>query len=149
MKLLREMIRKMILQEAELRPMRRRELSQKQQWDEAARIITKVLQGIGKPFGQSRLGRHSAELWYDGPNPPHMDKGDGYGNPPMVWIRKGDMGDAFDTQSRLKGTAVLEVGSDLYGSSSDVYAELEIQDIIADNGQELFDLLAKLISELQ
>ena len=148
MKLLRKTIREMILQEAELRPMRRKELSQKQQWDEVARIITKVLQGIGNPIGQSRLGRHSAELWNDGPNPPHMDKG--YSdNPPMVRIEKGDMGDAFDTQSRLKGTTVLEVGSDLHGGPADVYAELDIKDIVANDGQELYDLLDKLVSELQ
>ena len=149
MKLLRKTIRKVILQEAELRPMRRRELSQKQMWDEVARIITSVLQGIQNPIGQSRLGRHSAELWNDGPNPPRMDKSDEYGNPPMVWIRKGDMGDAFDTQSRLEGTTVLEVGSDLHGESFDVYAELEIRDIVTDNGQELYDILSKLVSELQ
>jgi len=128
--------------------MHRKELSQKQQWDEVARIITKVLQGIEKPFGQSRLERHSAELWNDGPNPPHMNKGY-YDNPPMVRIQKGDMGDAFDAQSRLKGTTVLEVLSDLHGGPADVYAELDINDIVADNGQELYDLLDKLVSELQ
>jgi len=149
MKNLRRLIRKVILQEAGLRPMRRRELSQKQQWDEVARIITKVLQGIGKPFGQSRLGRHSAELWNDGPNPPHIDKGGGYGNPPMIWIRKGDMGDRFDQKAQIKGTSILEVGSDLHGESFDVYAELEIRDIVADNGQALFEIINKLVGELQ
>lgn len=142
MKLLRQTIRNVILQESQS--------SQKQQWIEVSRIITQVLEGIKEgPIGISRLSRHSAEIFNDGPNPPHMDKGDEYGNPPMVWIRKGEMGDAFDTQSMLKGTTVLEVGSDLHGGPSDVYAGLEIQDIIDNSGQELFDLLVKLVDELQ
>ena len=132
----------MILQESQL--------AQNQQWKEVSRIITQVLQGIKQgDIGYSRLNRHEAEIFNDGPNPPYMEKGDEYGNPPMVWIRKGDMGDPFDTQSSLKGTTVLEVGSDLHGEPSDIYAELEIQDIIDSDGQVLFDLLVKLVDELQ
>ena len=150
MKLLRETVRKLILQDAQLRPIRNRELSQNQQWKEVTRIITQVLQGIKQgDIGYSRLNRHEAEIFNDGPNPPHMDKGDEYGNPPMVWIRKGDMGDRFDQKAQLKGTTVLEVGSDLHGAPAEVYAELKIEDIVADNGQELFDLLVKLVGELQ
>lgn len=150
MKLLRETIRKVILQEVGFPRMRRKELSQKQQWEEVARIITKVLQDIGKPFGQSRLGRHSAELWNDSGDPPHMDKSDIYGNPPKVWFRKG-MGERGDGQIYRggKGTMILEIGSDLYGESYDVNTELEIKDIIADDGQGLYDVLTQLTDELR
>ncbi len=142
MKLLREIIRRTILQESQV--------SQKQQWKEVSRIITRVLEGIKQgSIVYSRLDRHSAEIFNDGPNPPHMEKGDEYGNPPMVWIRKGDMGDPFDQKAQLKGTTVLEVGSDLYGNPSDAHAALEIQGIIDNRGQELFDLLTKLVEELQ
>lgn len=151
MKLLRETIRRIMLQEGGLPLSRQRELSQKLQWEEVARIITRVLQGLERrPIVYSRKNRHSAELFNDGPNPPHMDKADIYGNPPVVWLRKG-MGERGDMQIHRggEGTTVLEIGSDLHGSSTQVHTKLEIKDIIADDGQSLYDILTQLTDELQ
>ncbi len=147
MKITRGKLRKIIVE-----AMQSKQPTIKQQWAEVARIITQVLMGIKKgPIVYSRHGRHDAEIFNDLDNPPHMDKGDEYGNPPMVWIRKNlSDQDPFDLpQGKFRQTTVLEVGSDLHGAPSDVYAEFEIQDILRDKGDALYDLVVKLVGELQ
>ena len=160
MKLLRETIRKLILREA----------SRAQDWRQVAKILTQVLQGVqnaypdklpvnpidhpdlyakGRRFyrlveiergtkaqyGRTNLDADIFVLNNKNLHPVTQEI-------PTISISKG-----FFNPLQEKGTTILEITSDLPRPARQRY-ELEIQDILEDGGQELYELLIKLVGEM-
>ena len=160
MKLLRETIRRLLLREA----------NRAQDWRQVEKILTQVLQGIKSAFpeklpvdpvsmpdlhakgrkfyrlvqvergtkaqhGRTNLDADIFVLNNKNLHPVTQEI-------PTISISKG-----FFDPLQEKGTTILEITSDLPRPKRQRY-ELEIKDIIADGGQELYDLLIKLVDEM-
>ena len=160
MRTLRETIRQIILQES----------NRAQDWRRVEKILTQVLQGVQSAFPEklpvdpvsmpdlhakgrkfyrlvqiergtkAQYGRTNLDADIFVLNNKNLDPVTQ--EIPAISISKG-----FFNPLQEKGTTILEITSDLPRPTRQRY-ELEMQDIINDQGQALYELLVKLVGEM-
>ena len=143
MRLLRETIRRLLLQE----------MTQKQSWRQVEKIITDIQLSMeaDDDIEVKRVDRRNVEFMSK--RTPKSKMGfdpDVYpgGEPrPTVYVSPGDW-DPFNPAARHKGTDIIRIFTE-YPWGTGEYHQMKIADVIADNGIALHGLVVQLIEKIE